>query len=114
MDPKFPSARVSVLAGASLLKLCQHLIEGEAAGLLPRRELLVRGQVLAHESLRRDEHKHPLRIPGVIIARQMVGVLERISAEVEQLRGAQRDERILPDLEAFGPLFQKYDLPPVI
>src|SRR5713226_1799532 len=46
---------VSVLPGARVLELCQHLIEREAAGLLPRRELLIRGQVLAYEGLRRDE-----------------------------------------------------------
>src|SRR5258705_8967489 len=57
MDQCFPQP-VSVLAGTGLLKLFHYLIEGEAAGLLPGRGLLVRGKVLAHEGLRRDERKH--------------------------------------------------------
>src|SRR5258705_1154026 len=111
---QFSVSPVSVLAGAGLLKFCQHLIQREAAGLLPGRELLIRGQVLAYEGLRRDEQKHPLGVPSVIVASQMVGVLERIGAEVEHLGRAQRDEWISPDLEAFGPLLQEHDLPPVI
>ena len=56
-----------------LLQLLQHLVEREAAGLLPRRELDVGLQVLGHEGLRRHEHEGVLDAPPVVVARRHAG-----------------------------------------
>ncbi len=44
----------------------------------------------------------------------MVGLLEGISAQVEDLRNAQHDKRFLPDGEAFCPLLGEDELPLVV
>ena len=44
----------------------------------------------------------------------MVGALERVAAQGEQLGQAQLDERLLPDLEAMGALLQEVQLPLVV
>src|SRR5215470_524823 len=57
----------SVLAAAAtFLQLRQHLVEREAAGFLPRRELDIALQMLAHHVLRRDKHEGMFDAPLVI------------------------------------------------
>ena len=57
------------------------------------------------DRLRRHEQEravdHPLVVEQLDV---FVAALERIAAQVEELRDAQRDERLLPDLEAVRAL----------
>jgi hypothetical protein len=64
--------------------------------------------------LRGDENEHVLDAPALVIHAFMVRGLERIAAQVEQLRQPQRDERLLPDVEAVPPLLGEHDLPLVV
>ena len=91
-----------------------HPIEAEAAGPLARRELLEGGQELPDVLLRRHEHEGALDAPASIVHAVMVRTLEGVRAQVEELREAQRHHRILPDLEAMGPLLHEDDLPLVV
>ena len=50
----------------------------------------------------------------VVVHAFMVGGLEGIRAQVEELREPQRDEWLFPDLQAMGALFSEDDLPLVI
>src|ERR1700730_6919993 len=106
---------LSVLAtAAGVLEACQHLIEGEAAGLLPRRELLIGDQVLGYIALGRDQYERTFEFPFAVLDRGVIGQLERVGAEVEELRDAQAHQRVLPDIRAVRPLLQEYDLPAII
>ena len=101
-------------AAAALLELLEHLIEREAAGLLPRRKLDVGLQVLAHVGLRRHEQVSALEPPVLISAGGEIGDFEGIGAQIKQLGEAQRHQRVLPHGEADGPLLQEQELPAVV
>src|SRR5262249_48462765 len=105
----------SVLAAApALLQLRQHLVEREAARLLPGRVLDVGLQMLAHDVLRRNEYKGALDAPLVIFSGLELGSLERISAQIHQLGEPKWNERVLPYIETFRALLQEQYFPAVI
>src|SRR5688572_12217053 len=99
---------------AGFLQFRQYLVEGKAARLLPRRELHVRLQMTGHKRLCRDKHESVLYAPPVVVAGHVLGDLERIGAQVDQLRETKRDQRILPHGETLGPLLHEQELPAVI
>ena len=67
--------------------------------------------MLSHDPLRRNDHERMLNEPTHVVACLVLGPLERIRAQVEQHRQTQLDERLLPDIEAFGLLLQEHRLP---
>ena len=82
------------------LERLQHPIDAEAARLLAGRELLEGGKELSDVLLRRHEQEGALYAPTLVIHALVVGGLEGVRAQVEELREAQRHERVLPDVEA--------------
>jgi hypothetical protein len=98
LQVSFASRRL-VAAGLRVGKLLQHLIEREAAHRLARRELLERGDVLRDVFLRGEEQKSPVNPPVGVIDADMVAVLERIIAQIEDFGHAQWHERFLSDIE---------------
>ena len=60
---------------------------------------------LPDDLLRRHEQEGAVDSPLCITDADVVGHLERIGTQVEDLGQAQRHERFLPDVEAFGSLF---------
>src|SRR5262245_16725145 len=81
-----PWIAASVLAAAAFLQLRQHLVEREAAGLLPGRVLDIGLQMLTHNVLRRNEHESAFNSPLGVFSGLELGPLERIGAQVDQLR----------------------------
>src|SRR5215475_11227631 len=105
------------LPGSTLstpLERLQRSIDAEAAGLLAGRELLEGAKEFANVFLRRDHHKQVLHTPALVVHAFMVGGLEGIAAQVEQLRQPQRDEGLLPNIQPMLALFSERDLPLVI
>ena len=91
----------------------QHLhglVDREAAGLLPRRELLERLQVLRHDRLCRYQDKHVIDKPSDVVAGLLFRPLERVGAQVEQLWRAQWDQWLHPDLQSVRLLFHEHRL----
>ncbi len=99
---------------AALLQLRHHFVQRKAARRLPRREIDVGLQVPDHESLGRHERKGMLDTPPVVVTGDMLGDLERISPQVDELGETQRYQRILPHIETFGPLLHEHKLPAII
>ena len=92
-----------------------HAIEIEAAGLLTWREFLEALQPLPDIAGRWRDQEHAVCEPaleshGILI----FGPLERIHAQVDDQRSPQGGEGFLPDLETFGVLLEKGDLPVVV
>jgi hypothetical protein len=50
----------------------------------------------------------------VLVHTDLVRLLERIRTQVEELGEPQCHERLLPDVEAFGALLGKHELPLVV
>jgi hypothetical protein len=73
-----------------------HLVEREAACLLAGRKLLERGEEATDVLLRRHEQEDTIDPPACVTDADMVGLLERIRAKIEELGQAQRDKRFLP------------------
>src|SRR5437868_5986707 len=88
----------------------QHIVQGETADLLARREFPESGQELRDVLLRRNHYEQMLRPPARIIHALVVGGLERIGAQVEELWEAQCHERLLPHVKALRTLFGEDDL----
>src|SRR5215470_2530637 len=109
--PDSAARTASLLADRAFLQFRQYLVEREAAGLLPRRKLDVGLQVLGDEGLRWDEQERSFDTPFVVVAGVELSLLEGIGAQVEDFRQSQRDQWILPDVEAFGPLLHEQELP---
>src|ERR1044071_6613503 len=105
---------IALVRAAGFLQLRQHLVEREAAGLLPRRELDIGLQVLADEVLCRHEREGPFDTPPVAVAGFGLSDLEGIGPQVHELRKAQRPQRVLPHGEAGGALLQEQKLPALI
>src|SRR5262245_19941710 len=91
-------------AATAHLQLLQRRVDREAARLLAGRKLLEGRQELADVLLRRHHQEQVLDAPAHVIHAFVVGGLERIGAQVEELRQAQRDERLLPDVQAVAAL----------
>src|SRR6476659_3988833 len=76
-------------AGESSLQPGHRLVDREARRLLPRRELLERLEELGDDVRRREGDVVVVEEPVVIRVRRHVGALERIGAQVEELRNAE-------------------------
>ena len=87
------------------------LFDREGAGSLAWREFLETQEMLSYHRLRREKYKGVLDEPSHVVTRLVLGPLERIRAQVKQHREAQLNERLLPDIEAFGLLLQEDRLP---
>ena len=61
-------------------------------------------------SLGRQQHEQVLDEPAVVAAGLVLGALERVGANVEDLRGAQRHQRLHPDLEPVRLLLHEHRL----
>jgi hypothetical protein len=99
---------------SALLERLQRLIDAEAAGLLAGWEFLEGAKEFANELLRRDHNKQVFNTPALVVHSFMVRGLEGIASQIEQLRQPQRDEGLLPDIEAVRALFREHNLPLVI
>jgi len=99
---------------ARFLELLQHLIEGEAAGLLAWRIGNVGLQVLTHEGLRRHGQERVIEDIIAVSFRFTLGAFKGIGPKVLDQRHAQRHQRFRPHLEAYGLLLQEQKLPSVI
>src|SRR5215472_9988945 len=108
------TAFLSVRVDAWSAQALQNVVEIEAARLLPRRVFFERGQELRHEGLGRYEQKHAIDSPVRIIDPIVVGLLEGIAPQVEELGNAQGDERVLPHVKGMAPLFGKDHFPAVV
>ena len=87
-SPRPRAAQLSLCCGVR--QLVERVADREAPGLLTRREFLEGLQFLRHDRLRRRHHEHALDVPFLPLARFDVRLLERIRAEVEEERRAQR------------------------
>jgi hypothetical protein len=100
-----------VLVAAFLIhQHVQRLFDGEAAGLLARRKVSESCQMLADDGLRRNEQKRMLHEPVLVFASLQVGKLEGVGSQIEQLGGAQANQRLHPDFEPVRQLLHEYDL----
>src|ERR1700730_400972 len=88
-----------------------RLLDRKRTRPLPRWKLNKTRQVLPHDALRRDNYERMLDEPSHVVARLVLRPLERIRAQIEQHRKTQLYHRLLPDIEAFGLLFQEHRLP---
>src|SRR5437764_7929507 len=95
-------------------QLVEHALEVERARLLAPWKLGQGLDEVAHESLRRHPQEHAIAAPAAVTHALIVGALERISLEVEQLGHAERHHRILPDVEAVAALLHEGELPLVV
>ena len=107
-------AVVESVATTGRLQRLQNGIQRESADLLARREFLERGEELPDVLLRRHEQEDVIDPPAVPVHAFVVADLERIGAQVEELREAQRHERLLPDVAAVRALLGEDDLPLVV
>ena len=82
--------------GERCLQLGDGLIDREAGRLLTRRELLERLEELADDAAAAIPGRR-CRHPILVRVRRDVGALEGVGAQVEELRDAQRHERLGPD-----------------
>jgi hypothetical protein len=82
-----------------LRELLHDLFDREAAGLLPRRELSERRQVLGDYPLRGNHDKQVLDKSLVVLSDLLLPALEWIGTQGEQLRRPQPDERLHPNFE---------------
>ena len=82
--------------------------------LLAGRKLLEGGEEPANVLLSRHEQEEAFHAPTFDVHALVVGGLEWIRAEIEDLREAQGHEGLLPDLEALPPLLGEDDLPLII
>ena len=98
--PSFQDASGSPMLSAGRerrLELLDHLVDREARRLLPRRELLERLEELRRDRVAASDDVGVVEDPVVVRVRGHVGALERVGAQVEELRDAQRHERLGPD-----------------
>ena len=82
------------------------LTDAEARRLLPWREFLEALQPVRDVCLGRNQREGALEPPADIVHAFPVSLLERIAAQSEQLRHTKLKERVLPDIEALGPLWR--------
>ena len=77
--------------------LLQYFIEREAADFLARREFLKCGDVFRDIFLRRHQKESAVSPPVGVVCGDLVGFLEWIRAQVEDLGHAEGNEGFLPD-----------------
>src|SRR5579871_6590614 len=114
MELPVPFGALLVAAVGGLREDFQDIVEGEAADMLARRELLERLQELSDVGLGAVEHEGVLDAPARIVDGFVVADLERVHAKIENLWQAQRDERFLPHQITISALFLEDDLPVLI
>src|SRR5262245_52971843 len=95
-------------------QLLHGLLDREAAGPLAWRELLEARNMPRDECLRRDQHEGAIDEPAHVVARLVLGSLERVGAQVVQPGQAQLHQRFLPDTEAMRLLLHEHGLPLVV
>src|SRR3954468_8007296 len=95
-------------------ELCHDFAQVERTGLGPRRKLLEALEPLGEDGGSGCEHEGVLDAPVVVALTSPVREFEWIGAQVEQLREAQHDQRVLPDVESLRPLLQENQLPVVV
>src|SRR5262245_1750062 len=111
-DGDRPYASVS-LTTDRLLQVCfvlagllQRLVDAEARGLLPWRELRKGLQELADDGLRRHQQERAIGLPLAVEQSCILGgAFERIAAQVVHVRHSHRHQWLLPHSEAMGTLF---------
>src|SRR5262249_43218392 len=91
-------ASASVLIRARRLDLLHRVADGEARRLRARRELLEALKHLRDDRLRRHQQECAMRMP-VGVEDTLRSTLERIGAQVVDVRRAQPGELALPDPE---------------
>jgi hypothetical protein len=74
-----------LLVARALAQVLHHLVEAETAGLLARWELLERGKEFSEIFLRGHEQEHVLQAPALGVHALVIGGLEGIAAQVEEL-----------------------------
>src|SRR6185437_14983155 len=108
-------APLSVHARADLVHRRQRLIEGEGVRLLDRREVLEGRRPLGRRILRPVDHRDVVDVPFPIRVRRPVGALERVGAEIVDLRNPEPGKGLSPDQQrALASLLHERDLPVVI
>src|SRR5271157_249771 len=106
--------RVCLFAARSgLHQLFHRLVDREAGGLLPGRELFERHQHLTDNILNR-EGDEGAAIPPVIVVYTLITPLERVDGEVEEDWRAERGEWSSPDLDPLRLLNEEVDLEPLV
>jgi hypothetical protein len=102
-----PSA-ASVLGLGWIRERIEHLVEREAANFMAGWELFERTQEGTSVFLRWYEQQDTVDSPVGVIHGDMVGLLERIGAQVEQFAKAQDLKRLLPAVKAMSALLRKH------
>ena len=97
--------RSMVAAAAGCFQIAHHGIQIERGRLLPRRELHEVLDLAGHHGLHHVDDVRMGEHPVPIGVRVLVGPLERISPQVEQLRRPQLDERLEPALQRLRTYF---------
>src|SRR5262249_50480127 len=95
-------------------ELLHDLVDAEARGPLARWKLLEARDPFRHKALGGHEEKDPPSQPVVVVDGVVVRPLERIAPEVEELRDAQIDHGLRPDLEALSALLLEDSLPVLV
>src|ERR1700730_15501153 len=103
-----------LIAGRRQPQHFHRLLDRERAGSLTWWKLHKAREMLAHDPLRRDDHKSVLNEPWNVIAGLVLGPLERIGAQIEQHGQPQLYHRLLPHRKTFGLLFEENCLPLII
>src|SRR5262245_28919071 len=74
-----------------------HLAQVEGPRRLARRKLLHGHEKLRRQLLDWHEHEHPIKEPVIVGVGVVLGLLERIAAQVEQQRHPELDEGFAPN-----------------
>src|SRR5262245_20046323 len=101
----------SLFAGLRFRKLPHHLVEVEARGLLPDREFLEALQPLRDDGLCRYDDETSGHEVAPVISSRLRPALERVGAEVVQVRNAETLEPLSPNVQARVVLLDEGDLP---
>ena len=92
------------------MECLQRPVDAEAPRLLAGREFLEGAEELPDKLLRWNHDKQVFHTPALVVHAFMVSSFEGIASKVEELRQSQRDEGLLPDIEAMSALLSKDDL----
>src|SRR5262245_27465530 len=98
----------------SPLQALERAVDRERSRFLAGRELLECAEELPDVLLSRHHHEQMLDAPSFVVHPFLIRGLERIGAQIEELRQPQPDERLLPDVQPMLPLLGEDDLPLVV
>src|SRR5512137_2163833 len=99
-----------VCAARRVLQGREDRVQVEGGGVLPRRELLEGLDLTRDESLHQVDEVGVGDAPVPVGVGVLVGPLEGVAPQVEDLRDAQLDEGLEPALQGLGPLLQQHHL----